>query len=217
MTPPTDDADPFDQVRAAHHQIGNSLQSVASLLMLQARSAEAPVATALNEATRRVRVIIRLHQRLQLHEQGVEVCLNELLTDICRDVAEIDGREGAVLSLDMQPMTASAGLASALGLITAELVGNAFEHGLAGRNGTVRVLLEPTPEGCRLTVSDDGVGFPDTAHPEANAGFGLSLIARMVRETGGAFSVEALSPGVRFEVRMPGATSGADLRLTCTG
>ncbi len=205
MTSKTGGADPFDQVRAAHHQIGNSLQSVASLLMLQARTAEAPVATALNEATRRVRVIIRLHQRLQLYEQGVEVNLDAFLTDICRDVAEIDGREGTKLLLDLQPMAASAGLASALGLITAELVGNAFEHGLAGRDGTIQVRLEPTPEGCRLAVSDDGVGFPDTAHPEANAGFGLSLIARMVRETGGALSVEALEPGVRFEVRMPGA------------
>lgn len=205
MTSKTGDVDPFDQVRAAHHQIGNSLQSVASLLMLQARTAETPVATALNEATRRVRVIIRLHQRLQLYEQGVEVYLDEFLTDICRDVAEIDGREGAKLVLDLQPMTASAGLASALGLITAELVGNAFEHGLAGRDGTVQVRLELTPEGCRLAVSDDGVGFPDAAHPEANAGFGLSLIARMVRETGGVLTVKALNPGVRFEVGMPGA------------
>ena len=205
MTSRTGDADPFDQVRAAHHQIGNSLQAVASLLMLQARTAATPVATALNEATRRVRVIIRLHQRLQLHEQGVEVHLDAFLADICHDVAEIDGRAGAKLVLDLQPLTTSAGLASAMGLITAELVGNAFEHGLAGRDGAIQVQLAPTPEGCRLAVSDDGAGFPDAAHPEANAGFGLSLIARMVRETGGVLSVEALTPGVKFEVRMPGA------------
>lgn len=216
MTPTPDHANAFDQVRAAHHQIGNSLQSVASLLMLQARSADTPVAAALNEATRRVRVIIRLHQRLQTHEQGVEVHLDEFLADICRDVAEIDGREGANLVLDMRPLTASAGLASALGLITAELVGNAFEHGLAGRSGTVDVLLEPTPEGCRLAVSDDGVGFPDAAHPEANAGFGLSLIARMVRETGGALAVKARNPGVQFEVRMPGAHPAIDALATRT-
>lgn len=214
MTSTPDNADPFDQVRAAHHQIGNSLQSVASLLMLQARSAETPVATALNEATRRVRVIIRLHQRLQLHEQGVEVHLNEFLADICHDVAEIDGRTGGSLKLEMQAMTASAGMASALGLITAELVGNAFEHGLGGRSGTVNVVLEPTPEGCRLAVSDDGVGFPDVAHPEANAGFGLSLITRMVRETGGALAVQALNPGVRFEVRMPGPNPSIDALAT---
>ncbi|MGH7028069.1 histidine kinase dimerization/phosphoacceptor domain -containing protein, partial [Brevundimonas sp.] len=121
MTTTADGADPFDQIRAAHHQIGNSLQSVAALLMLQARTADPSVANALLEASRRVRVIIRLHQRLQLHEQGVEVYLDEFLADICGDVAEIDGgRDHAVLTLDLRPMTASAGLASALGLIAAE-------------------------------------------------------------------------------------------------
>lgn len=44
-----------DAVRAAHHPIGNSLQSVASLLSLQGREAEPRTANALFEASRLVR------------------------------------------------------------------------------------------------------------------------------------------------------------------
>ncbi|MGH7026680.1 ATP-binding protein, partial [Brevundimonas sp.] len=97
----------------------------------------------------------------------------------------------------------------ALGLIAAELVGNAYEHGLGDHGGTVHVLLEPTADGCRLAVSDDGVGFPDAAHPEAVAGFGLSLITRMARETGGGLVITPLDPGTRFEVQIPGPTLSA--------
>lgn len=53
--------DAADVVRAAHHQIGNSLQSVASLLRLESRTAPPGAATILSEAGRRVRAITHLH------------------------------------------------------------------------------------------------------------------------------------------------------------
>lgn len=186
-----------DAVRAVHHQIGNSLQSVASLLNLESRSAPPEAATALNEAGRRVRTVMRLHQRLQ-ETDGDVVRLDDLLTDVCGDVAELDAMQrDATVRVDIQPFCARSKIASALALITAELLGNALEHGLARRAGLVEVSLRATDGGASLTVRDDGAGAPDG---ELKAGFGLSLVSRLAGQLGAELKQTSSGDGTRFEL-----------------
>lgn len=190
-----------DTVRAAHHQIGNSLQSVASFLALESRQAPPAAAGVLSEAGRRVRTIMRLHQRLQ--ESGGDVVrLDDLLGDVCRDVAELDSvdRDARIL-VDIHPLFARSGAASALAMITAEWLGNALEHGLARRAGTVAVSLEPVATGARLAVSDDGAG---SSPGEWKPGFGSSLVTRLARQLGGTIRREVNSGGSRLELACPG-------------
>ncbi len=196
-----------DAVRAAHHQIGNSLQSIVSLLTLESRSAPPEAATVLCEAGRRVRIIMRLHQRLQ--ESGADrVRLDDLLSDVVRDVAALDaGHRKVDLRIDLKPVCAHSRTASAIAMITAEWVGNALEHGLADRDGAVVVTLEPFADGARLVVSDNGVG--DTCEGWS-PGFGLTLIARLIRQINGQLTQTVNSDGTRLELTCPGLESGPD-------
>lgn len=186
-----------DAMRAMHHQIGNSLQSVASLLNLESRSAPPEAATALSEAGRRIRTVMRLHQRLQ-ETDGDVVRLADLLGDVCRDVAELDAVDrDAEIRVDIQPFCAGAKSASALALITAELLGNALEHGLAERAGVVAVSLRPAPGGACLMVRDDGAGAPNG---QLAAGFGLSLVSRLVGQLGAQIRRSSGPGGTQFEL-----------------
>ena len=196
-----------DAIRAAHHQIGNSLQSVVSLLTMESRSAPPEAATVLSEASRRVRTIMRLHQRLQ-EGGGDRVRLDDLLADVVHDVAALDaaGREVEIL-IDLRPLCAAPRTASALAMITAEWVGNALEHGLAARAGTVVVRLEPFGDGARLVVSDTGVGDADGAW---SPGFGLSLIARLADQLHGQLARTVGAGGTRLELVCPGVWRDAD-------
>ncbi|MBI2262735.1 MAG: sensor histidine kinase [Caulobacterales bacterium] len=194
----------LDAIQAAHHQIGNSLQSVASLLSMESRGAPPQAATILSEAGRRVRAIMRLHQRLQ-EGLGDLVRLDDLLGDICRDVAELDTVDrDAEIRVDIHPLWTPSRVASALAMITAEWVGNALEHGLADRAGSVEVTLAPTPDGARLIVSDDGVGARDG---DWSPGFGLSLVSRLAAQVGGAITSTVDGAGSRFELVCPGVWS----------
>lgn len=186
-----------EAVRAVHHQIGNSLQSVASLLNLESRSASPEAATVLSEAGRRVRTVMRLHQRLQ-ETDGDVVRLDDLLGDVCRDVTQLDAvdREAEV-RVDIQPFCARSTTASALAMITAELLGNALEHGLGERTGVVEVTLCATDGGAALTVRDSGAGAPDG---ELKAGFGLSLVSRLARQLGAQLHQTSGPRGTRFEL-----------------
>lgn len=196
-----------DAVRAAHHQIGNSLQSVVSLLTMESRSAPPEAASVLSEAGRRVRIIMRLHQRLQ-ESGGDRVRLDDLLADVVHDVAALDAGARAVdIRVDLQPVCARPKTASALAMITAEWVGNALEHGLAGRAGAIEVSLEPCPEGARLVVSDTGVG---EALGAWTPGFGLNLIARLINQLHARMARAVGADGTRLELVCPGVWSGAE-------
>ena len=196
---PLQSQDARDAVRAAHHQIGNSLQSVASLLRLEGRSARPEAAGVLLEASRRVQTVVRLHQRLQ--ESGESVRLDDLLGDVCKDVAELDAADrDAEVRIDIHPCTMDARRASALATITAELVGNALEHGLARRSGRVSVALAPAGESLRLTVTDDGEGAADGRLPE---GFGLSLVRSLCRQLEGQFTCRSGRSGTRIRLIFP--------------
>ena len=193
-----------DPVRAAHHQIGNSLQSVAAMLLRQGRSADPKAAPALLDASRRVRVIMRLHERLQVQDTGAKVALDDLIRDICTDLAEIDSLgEDRSLKLDLEKILAPASVASAVGLITAELASNALEHGLRDQSGVCQVQLTRSAQGCRLTVSDDGTGLPDGEDLTAHEGFGLSLVRRLTAQIQGALTVRRRSRGVSFQIDFP--------------
>lgn len=198
-----------DAVRAAHHQIGNSLQSIVSLLTLESRSAPPEAATVLSEAGRRVRIIMRLHQRLQ-ESDGDRVRLDDLLSDVVHDVAALDaGHRKVDLRIDLQPVCAGSKTASAIAMIAAEWVGNALEHGLPDRDGAVLVTLEPFAEGARLVVSDTGVG---ETRGEWSPGFGLTLIARLTRQLNGQMTRTLEAGGTRLELVCPGLCTGSDCR-----
>lgn len=193
--------DPADNIRAAHHQIGNSLQSVAGLLRMQGRIAAPDAAGVLFEASRRVGVVTRLHQRLQGSETP-EVCLDELLGDVCRDVAELDaGDRDAEVRVDIQPLSVNPVIASAVAMITAELLSNALEHGLRLGAGVVEVSLTVSEDSARLQVSDTGPGPPGGTFIE---GFGLSLIMRLAGQIGASVERHSSPGGTRFDIWIPG-------------
>lgn len=204
---PISQRDALDAVRAAHHQIGNSLQSVESLLSLESRSAPPEVISVLSEARRRVRVVMRLHQRLQ-ESSGDEVRLDDLLGDVCRDVAELDAADrDAELRLDLHPCVAGSRTATPLAMITAELVGNALEHGLARRAGVVQVTLRASPDRAILSISDNGVGSVDG---EWKPGFGLALISRMAAQLGAGIVTQIGPGGSRYEITCPDVQADSD-------
>lgn len=199
MTPtlaPFPPGETADAVRAAHHQIGNSLQSVASLLRMESLLAPPAAASVLSEAGRRVRTVMHLHQRLQ--EGGAAVRLDDLLGDVCRDVGELDAVDRKVeVRVDIRPLWATPKVASALAMITAEWLGNALEHGLADRPGRIEVTLQETDSGARLVVADTGRGV---ANGEWTPGFGLNLVASLARQLDGRVLRTAGAEGVRQEL-----------------
>jgi two-component sensor histidine kinase len=175
-----------------HHRVKNNLQTVASLLRLQARAEGVDPTKALADSVNRILAIAAVHEELTEHREDV-VDLAELLERL-RAMLVQGLTTGKIVSSRLQDVTLAGQRATALALVFCELLGNALEHG----GERIEVELGRSGDEVVLAISDDGPGRSD-----ADDGTGLSIVRALVRDELGG-TLELLDDGgLRATVRFP--------------
>ena len=176
-------------VQETDHRVKNTIQSVASLLMLQARSCNAPEArAALEDANRRLGVFTRVHELLHRNSAGDRAVD---LADVVSTLAEAlraTFTDRVALRVVADHVMVDGALATPLTLLVNEAVTNAFKHAYpGGRAGEIFVRVARTTDGgLRVAIQDDGVGFsPDVC----NGSMGLTLMRTFASQLGGDLAV----------------------------
>ncbi|OBK75606.1 sensor histidine kinase [Mycobacterium sp. 1274761.0] len=173
-------------IREIHHRVKNNLQTVASLLRLQARRTNNPEGReALIESVRRVSSIALVHDALSMSVDE-EVDLDDVVDRILpmmNDVAAPENtdtpiritREGDLGVLD-------ADRATAMIMVITELVQNAIEHGFEGATqaGCVTIRAERSARWLDVVVHDDGRGLPEGFSLEKADRLGLQIVRTLV-------------------------------------
>ena len=176
-----------------HHRVKNNLQTVASLLRLQARADHVDPRRALDDSVNRILAIAAVHEVLmERREEEVELAdlLERLRAMLVQGLAS-----GKAVESELEPVQLAGGRATALALVFSELFQNALEHGGAA----VRVELARRDGEVVLAIADDGGGIGG----EPETGTGLSIVRALVRdELGGTLSL-ASNGGLRAEVVFP--------------
>ncbi|HET9675323.1 MAG TPA: GAF domain-containing protein [Gaiellaceae bacterium] len=176
-----------------HHRVKNNLQTVASLLRLQARATDVDPRKALEDSVNRILAIAAVHEVL-MERREEEVELAELL-DRLRATLVQGLAEGKEVASSLEPVQLAGGRATALALVFTELLQNALEHG----GSAVRVELVRRNGDVLLAISDDGEGIDG----EPSTGTGLSIVRALVQdELGGSLSLDS-NGGLRAEVIFP--------------
>ena len=176
-------------VREVHHRVKNNLQTISSLLRLQARrSDEHDTVVALQEAERRVRSIAVVHEVLS-REPGEEVVFDEIVRSIVVLV------EDTVLALHPVEIvvngelgTLPTDLATPLALALTELLTNAVEHAFIDFGGpdnehvgVVTLNLSLDQGNAVAEIRDNGRGLDDDFTLEVATSLGLSIVRDLVR------------------------------------
>ena len=155
-----------------HHRVKNNLQTVASLLRLQAASADTiDPQKALGDSVNRILAIAAVHEVLT-ERRDDDVDLGELV-DRLRSMLVQGLGGGKQVSSHLEPISLHGERATALALVFCELLGNALEHG----GDEVLVELGRSNGRVLLTVADNGSWSDD-----AREGTGLSIVRALVRE-----------------------------------
>jgi two-component sensor histidine kinase len=176
-----------------HHRVKNNLQTVASLLRLQARADGVDTRKALDDSVNRILAIAAVHEVLT-ERRDDDVELDELLDRLRAMLVQGIGASKAVES-SLEPVALAGNRATALALVFSELLQNALEHG----GESVRVELARRDGEVVLAIADDGEGVEG----EPASGTGLSIVRALVRdELGGTLSLES-NGGLRAEVVFP--------------
>jgi two-component sensor histidine kinase/putative methionine-R-sulfoxide reductase with GAF domain len=173
-----------------HHRVKNNLQTVASLLRLQARAEGVDPREALEHSVNRILAIAAVHEVLtEQHEEDVE--LAELLDRLRAMLVQGLGA-GREVEATLEQVSLGGNRATALALVFSELLQNALEHGA----GAVRIELARRQGDVVLAIADEGPG----ANGSETAGTGLSIVRALVRdELQGSFDLT----GSRAEVVFP--------------
>jgi two-component sensor histidine kinase/putative methionine-R-sulfoxide reductase with GAF domain len=175
-----------------HHRVKNNLQTVASLLRLQARSEAADPQKALADSVNRILAIAAVHEVLTEHRED-DVDLAELIERL-RAMLVQGLVAGKTIESELEPVSLAGQRATALALVFSELFQNALEHG----GGVVRIALAQSNGSVALSIADDGAGLSGGEERT-----GLSIVRALVRdELGGTLELRS-EAGLRAEVVFP--------------
>jgi CheY-like chemotaxis protein len=98
--------------------------------------------------------------------------------------------------------------ATTLSLVVNELVLNAIQHGIKGKeNGRLQIIVEQKNDDISVTIIDDGPGLPDSFNVKKDGNLGLTIVQTLVKEElKGHFEIGGF-PGTRAYVCFPSPKS----------
>jgi two-component sensor histidine kinase len=172
-------------IREVHHRVKNNLQTIASLLRIQARgSKNEEVRRALAEATERVMSMAVVHELLtgSVDERIDFAAAARTVVDLVRR-GLIGERPNITTSVSGDTGELGAQAATSLALAVAELVHNAIEHAFdPDADGTVAVELRREAADLVIVVRDDGKGLPPDFDAAASGHLGLDIVRTVVED-----------------------------------
>ena len=170
-------------LRELQHRVKNNLQMITALIRLEARNMPDDASQkGFDRLAGRVEALALLYRFLSADDQQQAVDLGIYLSEIASAVMHAHAIEGIHLDLQVDTWLVSINVAMPTGLLVNELLTNALKYAFEDRSGgTITLHSLVDAHGCRVTVSDDGVGLPSEVRwPEP--GKLSAMIVRSLRE-----------------------------------
>ncbi len=192
-------------LKEMRHRIANSLQLIASIILLKASSVQSAESRLhLQDAHDRILSIATVQRNLDPTGDDSEVPVVAYLTTLCHSLAKsmIGGRKPITLTVSGGGGVATPDEAIGLGLITTELVINALKHAFPGGEGNVKVIYENDAKKWKLSIGDNGVGLAATIK-EDKEGLGTNLIESLANQLGADVHRESSAQGTTISISHP--------------
>lgn len=194
-------------LKEIHHRVKNNMQVISSLLNLQSRSVQDPVALkVMREGRDRVRSMALIHQTLYQNNDFSNVETEDYFRKLAENLFHtynID-QDRVQLVADIQPLRFNVDIMIALGLILNELISNTLKYAFPEeQKGEVRISLATNADQVELKVEDNGVGFPANFVPNHSGSIGYSLIHAFTQKLGGSLQLNNAEKGARASLIFP--------------
>jgi two-component sensor histidine kinase len=196
-------------IREVHHRVKNNLQTISSLLRLQARRTESEESRAvIEESVRRIRSIALVHETLSRSPEGESVAFDEIIRPLVRMVEEglLSDERPVEIEVSGDAGMLAGQVATPLSVVLTELLQNAVDHAFPPpAGGAGHVDLRFANDGTTLTVEvrDNGPGLPDGFDVGSSTGLGLTIVRALVEsELGGTISMRS-DGGAVVEIAVP--------------
>ncbi len=175
-------------LREVHHRVKNNLQVISSLLNMQSRYLMDPMAKDIFEASvNRIQSMARIHEKLYRSESLARIDLAGYIRDLASGLVRTCSAGGEVaLSIDIDDISLGIDSSIHLGLLVNELVANVLKHAFPeDGTGKVGISLKKAEDHFLLTISDDGMGFPENVDFRNTESLGMQLVVTLVEQLKG--------------------------------
>jgi chemotaxis protein methyltransferase CheR len=178
------------------HRVANSLQIIASILMLKARGVTSEETRFhLKDAHQRVISVAEVQSHLHASGGVDQIEVGPYLQKLCGSLAASMIGEGQpiVLTVEADHGLIGSDKAVSIGLIVTELVINAVKYAFPTSRQDARITVSFTTvaDGWILTVGDNGVGKANLAPPPVakHGGLGTVIVDALVKQLEGKMTV----------------------------
>ena len=188
-------------LRELQHRVKNNLQMITALIRMEARNVpDGETGERFDRMAGRINSLALLYDLLSAEGAGDGIDLGVYLSKIASSVMEAHATEGIRLDMMVDAWPVSINVAMPTGLVVNELMTNALKHAFVGReNGTITLSSLVDDSGCRVVVSDDGVGLPPGSSWPQSGKLG-SVIAQSLKQNAKAQMDIFSAPGEGLKV-----------------
>ncbi len=174
-------------LKEVQHRAKNNMQILSSLIWLQTQEMEDQCcAEKFEEFGNRVRSMALVHEKVIASSNLKEIDIVDYLNEFSNALGNALFKNNKEISLEVKcgDFHLDMDRTLACGLILNELVSNAYKHGFPGRlQGEIEINGRcENDETIILSVTDNGIGFPDGFDFENVSSLGLDIVKSLTKE-----------------------------------
>lgn len=187
------------------HRVRNNLQLVYGMLSKQLDDTSDRLGQrGIKAIARRVSTLAQVYDHLHGSEMTRTTDFASYVQSLCLNLAEIQDSPGGgvTLTCESDSIILDLDVVTALGLVVAELVTNAYDHAFPGGEGSVGVSVRNDAGGvgtATLTVRDTGAGFRPQTESKRH---GLGLVRRLIEQVRGTVILDS-DRGTVWTIQFP--------------
>jgi chemotaxis protein methyltransferase CheR len=192
-------------LREMRHRIANSLQIIASILLLKAGSVSSEeTKNELRAAHQRVMSVAAVQGHLSASDGIEQIEMGPYLTKLSAGLAS--SMVGPKQHIDIAVAASDGALptshAVSIGLIVTELIINAIKYAFPKHRSSarIRVTFEMAKSDWKLTVADNGVGRDAQEEASTSTGLGTALIGALAKQLNAQITETSTPNGLTVEV-----------------
>jgi PAS domain S-box-containing protein len=189
-------------LREIHHRVKNNLQIISSLLRLQSRKIEDNSMQEIFQVSQqRIRSIALIHENLYLSDDLGQIDFSKYLRNLTSHLSSINAADakGINFKISADNIFLDINRAIPCGLLLNELITNALKYAFPEETkGEIKIDLERHKKNkLRLSIADNGIGFPKGLDFRKTESLGLQLVNSLISQLNGTIKMQQKA-GTKF-------------------
>jgi two-component sensor histidine kinase len=190
-------------MKEIYHRTKNNLMVISSLLSLQSRYIkDKDTQNIFKESQNRAKSMAMIHEKLYRSGDLEHLNFAEYIVNLSNDLYDTYTLDKNLIKLvlDIDEVTLNVEISIPLALILNELLTNSLKHAFPdGRGGEIKVELKRYDESFKLSVSDNGITFPEDLDYRNTDTLGMLIVNSLTDQINGELNLEK-SNGTKFTV-----------------